>query len=179
MVMMWCIKTLLMWRTWCKQTTHCELLPPAVWRWKYYFLLWAAYLLGDGKKNYFYCEHLTCSLKVAVSEELPQGSTLATSAEMMLMLFQSWFGSCGSDQGKLSALQDSLLDIYDQNWEFVENGHLQYESRKTWLVSRVPPGPIEGGGQEGRDEGRWIHGLWNNSYRLRDFNDNWSHIAAG
>ena len=39
------------------------------------------------EKNCFYCEHLTCSLMVAVSEELPQGSTLAESAEKGLMLF--------------------------------------------------------------------------------------------
>ena len=50
-LMMWCIKTLLMWRTWCKQTAHCELLPPAVRRWKK--LLWASYLHRDEKKYIF------------------------------------------------------------------------------------------------------------------------------
>ena len=44
-------------------------------------------MLGDGKKNYFYCEHLTCSLKFAVSEGQPQGLSLAESAEKGLMLF--------------------------------------------------------------------------------------------
>ena len=38
-------------------------------------------------KNSFYCEHLTCSLKFAVSEGLPQDLTLAESAEKGLMLF--------------------------------------------------------------------------------------------
>ena len=39
------------------------------------------------EKNYFYCEHLTCSLKFAVSEGQPQGLSLAESAEKGLMLF--------------------------------------------------------------------------------------------
>ena len=47
-LMMWCIKTLLMWRTWCKQTTHCELLPPANRRWKKKILWASSYLLFEG-----------------------------------------------------------------------------------------------------------------------------------